>query len=295
LFSLVLNVVISGRKAITPVACLLLFCLCAGPFVQGREKQKETYNQGYSTEIAAPIDQVLEAVEFVVADGIIEGTKEYDKDKFISGATPENKSPLFAAWNGPGKTFYKVRTQALAPRNFKESADQGTLAVRYVVQQKDASRTILRIDAVFVEDYRHAVHPSNGTVELSEYKDIQDQIDAIQQKQRQAQEAEKHREQELARQALQRRQEAEEATALSTSSTESVEQRVQDLRRQLERVVKAPGAPLKSAPFQSATTLKALNTGTEIVILISTTYWYGIETQDGQRGWVRRAQLEPIP
>jgi hypothetical protein len=76
---------------------------------------------------------------------------------------------------------------------------------------------------------------------------------------------------------------------------ESLEQHVAELRRQVERLVKQPGAPLKSAPFHTASTLKSLEPGVEVLILISTPYWYGVETHDGQHGWIRRDQLEQVP
>ena len=72
----------------------------------------------------------------------------------------------------------------------------------------------------------------------------------------------------------------------------SLEERVKDLRKQVERLVKSPGAPLKSAPFHTASTLQSLPPGTEVLILISTPYWYGIETHEGQHGWIMRDQLE---
>jgi len=59
--------------------------------------------------------------------------------------------------------------------------------------------------------------------------------------------------------------------------------------------VKTPSAQLKSAPFASATNLQSLNGGTEVVILIITRYWYGVETEEGQHGWIIRSQLEPVP
>jgi len=62
---------------------------------------------------------------------------------------PVSSSSLFPEWKDPGTAFYKVRTKVLAPANFKETGDEGTLAVRYVVQSRDANRTTLRIDAVF--------------------------------------------------------------------------------------------------------------------------------------------------
>jgi hypothetical protein len=68
---------------------------------------------------------------------------------------------------------------------------------------------------------------------------------------------------------------------------------VHDLRQQVERLVKAPGAPLKSAPFHTASTLSTLPSGTEVLIVISTPYWLGVETHEGQHGWIPRDELEP--
>jgi hypothetical protein len=31
------------------------------------------------------------------------------------------------------------------------------------------------------------------------------------------------------------------------------------------------------------------------LIVISTTYWYGVETHDGQHGWMLRTELEELP
>jgi hypothetical protein len=59
--------------------------------------------------------------------------------------------------------------------------------------------------------------------------------------------------------------------------------------------VKAPGAALKSAPYHSASTMKSLDANAEVLILITTPYWYGVETHDGDHGWLRRDQLEPLP
>jgi hypothetical protein len=84
-------------------------------------------------------------------------------------------------------------------------------------------------------------------------------------------------------------------TSAAYEQPESLEQHVEELRRQVERLIKKPGAPLKSAPFHTASTLKTLEPGVEVLILISTTYWYGVETHDGQHGWIRRDQLEQLP
>jgi len=289
-----------GRRSrlLGGIFILALICGLVSPQLHAREhKSKEVYGAEFSVEVPAPEDEVLRAVYEVVNDGIIEGSKEYNKDKFIEKASAADSSKLFPEWKDPGKVFYKVRTKVLAPVNFKESNDEGTLAVRYVVQGQDATKTILKIEALFAEDFRHTVHPSNGSVESDEYKAIQDHIDAIEVEKKKDAEGARNRQEELARQALERKRQEEEAMSLAEAETsaQTLEQKVQDLRRQVERVIKAPGATLKSAPFHTATTLKSLETGSEVVILISTPYWFGVETQDGQHGWVNRQQLEPLP
>jgi len=87
----------------------------------------------------------------------------------------------------------------------------------------------------------------------------------------------------------------EQAVPSQAPPGQTLEQRRQDLRKQVERLVKSPGAPLKSAPFHTASTLQLLSTGTEILIVISTPYWYGVETHDGQHGWMMRNELELLP
>ena len=280
------------------VALLSVFCLALAVVpLHGREHKKEQYGQTFSTEIDAPESEVLQAVQTVADNGIIRGSFEYNKDKYIERANLVSSSSLFPESKDEGKVFYKVRTKVLAPANFKETADEGTLAVRYVVQSRDANRTILRIDAVFAEDFRRTVHESNGSVESAEYKDIQDQVDALELQKTQAKQGEKQRQEELARQALERKSEEDEALALATAQTsvQGLEQHIQELRRQAERVIKAPGAQLKSAPFHTASNLKSLDTGAEVVIMVATPYWFGVETEDGQHGWIRHDQLEPLP
>ena len=279
---------------------LVVVALSIGACVpaHSREKQKKPdYGFGLAMEIPAPESEVLDAVEDVVNDGIIQGSKEYIKDQYIENATAEASCPLFPKWTGPGKVFCKIRKGALAPANFKDTGDQGTVAVRYIIDKKDDLKTTIRIEAVFVEEFRRTVHPSNGMVESSELKDIQDHLDAVHFKKKQVVEDEKKLQDDLAKQVLVRPRETQDVSRLvaAQSSAQTLEQRVQELRRQVERLIKAPGASLKSAPFHTASTLKPLAPGTEVVILITTPYWYGVETQDSQHGWVFREELEPLP
>ena len=286
-----------------------------------RKHEAAQYGGGLIVNVPASEPELAKAVEDVAANGIIRGTKEYEKDQYISGATPATESRLFPAWTEGGKIFYKVRLHALDPRNFKNGGDVGTLAVRYIVMHQDDSHSVLRIDAVFVEDFRHAVHQSNGSVEGAEYKDIHDHIEAMELVKTETADAEKKKQQQTLKQypgndnqrsnnsaagplqvPSEQEQKAEtpemspaQPSQPETAPTQSLDQRVRHLRRQTERLVKAPGAPLKSAPFHSATNLQALPGGAEVLIVISTTYWYGVETHDGQHGWMLRDDLEELP
>jgi hypothetical protein len=294
-----------------------LLCALVVP-VAARDKHATDYGVGLVNNIPLPEIEVAQVVSEVAQNGIIRGTKEYEKDEYIKGAAAAGSCKLFAPWTDGGKVFYKVRKETLDPRNFKESNDIGTLAVRYVVQPQGDNNTIVRIDAVFVEDFRRVVHPSNGSVESSEYKVIQDHLDAIELMKRQAADAEQQRKERLAKKDFGMGSEVREPAASSdlpartepsaaseagqegtlavaAKPGESLEEHVASLRRELERRVRAPGAPLKAAPFHSASTLKTLASGTEVLIVITTPYWLGVETRDGQHGWIPREQLDLLP
>jgi hypothetical protein len=343
------------RHSALPLASSLLvlaFVLGAALPSSGKKKDGVAYGEGLIVNIPLPESEVERVVQDIAANGIIRGTKEYNKDEFVSGANIAYSSTVFPEWTQGGKIFYKVRLEALDPRNFKDSADLGTLAVRYVVKAQGPKNTILRIDAVFKEDFRHTVHPSSGSVESDEYRDIQDHLDFLELMKKQDVEAIEQRQEKLAKKQNVAMQPAsspakvaesssstappvdnsavaaptqtasaspQAAPAISTGSNvspqvenspaaaavgaqplaastvatgQNLEERVKALRSQVERVVKAPGAPLKSAPFHTATTLQSLPTGTEVLILIATPYWYGVETHDGQHGWVMLDNLE---
>lgn len=314
-------------------ALLPLILLAALPLA-GRGKDKLSYGEGLIINVPFPVSEVEQVVQDVAQNGIIRGTKEYNKDEYVGGATAASSSRVFAAWNEGGKVFYKVRENAIDPRNFKDGGDVGTLVVRYVLQPQGDKNTVLRIDALFQESFRKTVHQSDGSVESAEYKDIHDHLESIELMKKQTIEAQQERQQTLAK-----RQHPDMKFDVPTTDTpaaasaetpqagppaeiaaqpeptrpappqpsasqptpeasvqlkpgQSLEDHVKELRKQVERLVKAPGAPLKSAPFHTASTLQSLPTGTEILIVISTPYWYGVETHEGQHGWILRDELE---
>jgi len=177
-----------------------------------------------------------------------------------------------------------------------------------VVQAQDETHTVLRIDARFVEDFRHTSHPSNGSVESAEYKDIHDHLEQIEVMKVQAADARSNQQTARSQAPVLKNEtpvtqpaavtppaDAATPTPSSSAPAQSLEDRVKDLQRQVQRVVKAPGAPLKSAPFHTASTLQSLASGTEVLIVISTPYWLGVETHEGQHGWILRDDLELLP
>lgn len=352
-FSTSKGVALSG-VACKIIAAILVCSISAFPLPR-KEKDATQYGMGLIVNLPFPESEVEQVVQEVIQNGIIRGTKEYNKDEYISGANPVTSTKVFPDSVESGKAYYKVRLLALDPRNFKDSSDVGTLAVRYVVQAQGEKNTVLRIDARFVEDFRRVSHASNGSVEGAEYKNIHEHLESMELMKQQTAEALKEKGAQTAQKqgsalvdaapagspsvaAVSASDDSSKYSSSKVSSTDSapptavpsndapsnvgsavntpsnaappetasttsaptgppqtLEQHVQDLRRQVQRLVKSPGAALKSAPFHTATTLQSLPTGSEVLIVISTTYWLGVETHEGQHGWILRDELELLP
>ncbi|HXN54244.1 MAG TPA: hypothetical protein VN943_20110 [Candidatus Acidoferrum sp.] len=278
-------------------ALLAAACLFGASQSFAWAKERDLPSAGLIMEFSASYEDALQALRQIVEDQTIHGTYMFDREKTLTGAATADSTPLFERWDGAGKVFYKVRTEVIAPRHFRESADLGTIAVRYVLTRVSPERTRLRIDAVFVEKAHRVAHPSDGTVESSEYKAIQKLLQAMQLAEQEAADVERHRESiALAQQSLLRQRE-DESTRLATaqSSVQDLERRVDALRHEVERRVKAPGASLQAAPFRSAAKLADLAAYTEVMVVIVTPHWLGVETPQGQRGWLSLEQLESLP
>ena len=251
----------------------------------------------FEMRVESPEADVLAAVEQVSQDQIVHGTYSYDKERILYGAHGAQAAHAFGAWKGTGKAFYKVANNILSPRYFKDSNDIGTISVRYVVEAADEKATVVRIDAVFV-DARNVRHPSLGDVESSEFAAIQQHLRNIQDKH---QAIEEKTAQSPAPPAASS-QLATASPAVGSISTAPASESVSDLkthisalRHEVELRVKDEGAQLKSAPYHGAATLQSLPAQSEVVIVVLTPYWYGVETEDGRHGWVHRSQLESLP
>jgi uncharacterized small protein (DUF1192 family) len=289
---------LSSTKMNLLLLCFLVFaCLTASSVLASGRGNDRAASPGFVKEFEATQADALQALHEVLEDQIIHGTLIFDKQPILTGAAVVESTPLFERWQGPGQVFYKIRKDAIAPRHFLESADQGTIAVRYVLSDAGNGRFRLRIDAIYVESTRRKWHPSDLTVETSEYKEFQDHLQAIQVAAQEAADAKRRLESaELVRQTVIRQREDETTRlAVAQSSVQDLEQRITTLRHELERRVKAPGADLKAAPFRSAANVKTLAAYTEVVVVIVTPHWFGVETPDRQRGWMPADQLEVLP
>jgi hypothetical protein len=262
--------------------------------ILGGDKAKDS--PGFVIELAAQESVVLEVVQEIAEDSVVRGTYVYEKEQTLTGAIPAKSSDYFGPWQGPGHVFYKVLTGAVAPRHFKNSGDTGVITVRYVVEPVNELRTRLHIDAVFFESGRRKADASDGSVEAAEFKAIQDKLQQEQLAEQEAAVASAKRKEEAAKASLLReRQEEAARIEAAQSSIRDLEERVHGLRQDVELRVKEQNTELKSAPFNKAPKLQSLAAGTEVVVAIVTPYWFGVETADGHRGWLRRDQVEPLP
>jgi hypothetical protein len=286
-----------AKMILVPFVSLMLAFLTLSPALVAKSTKDQFVSPGFVKEFEASPEDAMQALHDVLEDQTIHGTYIFDKQTTLTGAVVAESTPLFEPWKGPGKVFYKIRKDAIAPRHFLESADQGTIAVRFVLTILNFGRVRLRIDAVYVETARKTLHPSDLTVEASEYKVFQDDLQALQFAEQEAADAKRRRDSaELVKQ-TQIHQREDETTRLAEaqSSTKDLQQKVSELRHEVERRVKSPGADLKSAPFRAAANVKTLAAYTEVVIVIVTPHWFGVETPDGQRGWLPTEELENLP
>jgi phage protein U len=287
----------SGQGPLITLISLLVLCVALVTPCDGLSAKDKFESPGFVKEIEGSPQDVLDALNDDLRDQTIHGTYVFDKEPILLGATLEQSSKLFPEWTGGGQVFFKVRTKAIAPRHFLESADQGTIAVRFVLTTLTADRSRLRIDAIYVEDAHRTYHPSDGTVEAAEFKVIRDRVLELQSQEQEAADLRRRRDSaELVRQTYLHQRE-DETTRLATAKAgaEDLQQRVQQLRHEVDRRVKAPGADLKSAPFRESATIRPIAAYTEVVVLIITPHWIGVEEADGQRGWVPEDQLELLP
>jgi hypothetical protein len=252
---------------------------------------------GFNGSLDAPEAEVLKAVAPIANDSIVYGTYSYEKEKQLKGAKPASAVKVFGDVPADdAKVFFKVLENVLAPRHFMETADLGTIYIRYIVQGTGPGTTAIHIDALYVEKNRRRKHQSDGTVEQSEFQAIKDRLEKMQSDARAVNDmAEKHFPAAPAGADGMAGADVPEPVSEAVSSAGDLEKRVTDLKRKVEMRTATGGAALKAAPYRTAATLQSLPAQAEVLVVVLTKYWYGVETADGHKGWVHRSQTEPLP
>ena len=245
--------------------------------------------------LEAPESDVLAAVQQVSQDQIVHGTYSYEKEHILYGAHGAQAAHVLGRGTS-AKVFYKVAGNVLSPRYFKDTGDIGTISIRYVVQSVDANATTVQIDAIYV-DARNVRHVSLGNVEASEFSAIQQHLRTIQSKTEEAARKSSPGTSFVAAAPVPPTSApSENSSPLPANlSVPAMQKHVDALRHQVELRVKDSGAQLKASPFHSSATLASLPGESEVLVVVLTPYWYGVETEDGHRGWIHHSQLEPLP
>ena len=251
--------------------------------------------EGFNGSLDAPEAEVLKAVDLIVHDSVVYGTYSYEKEKQLKGAKAAGAVKIFGDNPEDAKVFFKVLENVLAPRHFKETADLGTIYLRYIVQSTGPATTAIHIDALYVEKNRRRQHASDGTVEESEFQAIKDRLDKIQVDAKAINELAEHSPAAPAVTDDSPKPIAAPPVSTPVSSLDELEKHVADLKQRVELRTATGGAALKAAPYRTAATLQPLPAQTDLAVIVLTKYWYGVETADGHKGWVHRSQVEPLP
>ncbi len=94
----------SPCSALRKTATLLLLSIVAVA-APSKEKDATQYGMGLIVNIPFPESEVTQVVRDVIQNGLIRGTKEYNKDEYITGATAATSTHVFPEWTEGGKCF----------------------------------------------------------------------------------------------------------------------------------------------------------------------------------------------
>jgi len=274
-------------------AGLLITALLLLAVHQTHARKHEHYGEGFSVDLTQPYDEVLDVVQQVTNDGVIRGTYQYKGTNELDGAESANTSNAFSPWTGQGKAFYKIRPDALSPEHFYESNDEGTVAVRYIVEPLTPSGTRLRIDAVFVEASLRRRHASDGQVENSEFEAVSAKLQDIEDAEAKKRGKLLHDQQQRQLEQFQAQLDQETAQLKTAiAKQQQLEQQLQQQQGLRAARVKTSNADLKAEPYNQSKTVRVLSQGDELTVLVETPSWYRVQTATREQGWIYRLMLE---
>jgi hypothetical protein len=256
-------------------------------------RKHQRWGEELSVDLEVPFDRLTKIVQEVSQDAVIRGTWQYRGTTELDAATASQTAPGFVPWKGQGVVLYKVRLGALAPQHFYESGDQGTVAVRYIVEPAGANLAHLRIQAVFAPEDGHGLHPSDGAVENAEFAEISRKIEDQKDQQRKQGEGAVQKQQETKTEELRVELERDRAELnVVTAQRQQLEQELRDLEKGGPGRIRTASADLKAAPYNQSKTIRLLSRDEAVTVLERTESWYRVEIGSGEQGWVYRLMVE---
>jgi hypothetical protein len=246
-----------------------------------------------SVDMDAPYDRLAKIVQQVSEDGVIRGTWQYKGTTELDGAKASKTAVGFAPWKGQGAVLYKVQPDTLAPEHFYESGDQGTVEVRYIVEPAGPNLSHLRIQATFVENSGHRLHPSEGAVEDAEFSEISQKLQEQDDQDRKKKEEAVAQQQEIKSGELRAQLEQDRAMLNATiARQQQLEKEVKDLQKGQPARIRTESADLKAAPYNQSKTARLLSRDEAVTVIEQTRHWYRVQTGSGEQGWVYRLMVE---
>ena len=220
------------------------------------------------------------------------------KSHVLTGAEAVNSTPLFEPWYGPGEVYYKIRDEAIAPRHFLDSTRSGHYRCSLChhpghgrPHSRQGGRRLYRVRPQNDSSFRRHRRKKRNERNQGRPRFLA---------------AGRHGRGRCSPPRHERRTRSPELHPPTRGRIQSTQPRASQRKRNgTGHCFPAPRtrAPRQGTrcrferllPFQSAATLKTLPAHAEVVILIVTPHWLGIETPEGQRGWLPVEQLEPLP
>jgi len=147
-----------------------LYCRCSPQ--PPNTKAKAVPAVSSNLEVTATVCRCDDAVEEVASDPTLYGTYVYERDKTLTGARQVTPLPLLGKTRPKERPSTKSWTIPCPSLLFRDAEDSGTVTVRYLVRAVNPATVSIRIDAVFIESARRAVHASDGAVESAEFGQV---------------------------------------------------------------------------------------------------------------------------
>ena len=285
---------LQGRK-ITMLLASAGVLILAGMFclIPLHADKHQHFGEELSVELEVPYEQLVKIIQEVSEDSIIRGTSQYKGTTELDSAISAKAASGFETWKGQGIVLFKIRPNALAPEHFYQSNDQGTVAVRYIVEPAGANLSHVRIQAIFSPDDGHRLHPSDGAVENAEFAEISRKLQEQEEQGRKQGEEEIAKQRQVKEDELRVQLDRDRAKLNATiAKQQQLEKELQGLLKDRPARIRTASADLKAAPYNESSTLRLLSRDDNVTVVQQTQNWYRVQTAAREQGWVYRLMVD---